>query len=114
MNQLLAAQEELVITGLCPTAVLGRGGDFVLIQLGEGIDNTLTAQARAKGFVYYGVLAIRHGHGEASCEYESNVDCLHTMMNAALEYARLHAEKLCAGDTVEWLRALHRLADSRT
>jgi len=108
------AHEQLVFGGEISVAVLGRGADFVLIELQGEIDEDATDAAREKGYTYCGVLGVKDGQAGAKCE--PHPDCIYTMMLAGLAFAQLVADKLRAkpkGDGVEWLTALFALEDPR-
>jgi hypothetical protein len=108
------AQEQLVFGGEISVAVLGKGADFVLIELQGEIDEDATEDAREKGYTYCGVLGVKDGQAGAKCE--PHPDAVYTMLHAGLAFAQLVADRLKPppkGDGVEWLTALFALEDSR-
>jgi hypothetical protein len=108
------AQEQLVMEGEISVAVLGKGAEFVLIELQGDIDEAATSQAREKGYAYCGVLGVKDGTAGAKCE--PNPDAVYTMMHAGLAFAQLVADRLKQkpkGDGAEWLAALFALDDPR-
>jgi hypothetical protein len=107
------AQEQLVWDSEISMAVVGKGGDFVLIDLGE-VDDDVTKLALARGYAWCGVLGVKDGQPCANCE--PNPDAALTMMHAALAFAQKVADRLRPpqkGDAVEWLESLYRLPDPR-
>jgi hypothetical protein len=108
------AQEQLVMEGEISVAVLGKGAEFVLIELQGEIDEDATDAAREKGYTYCGVLGVKDGTAGAKCE--PHPDCVFTMMHAALAFAQLVADRLKQkpkGDGVAWLQRLFELPDTR-
>jgi hypothetical protein len=95
-------------------AVLGKGGDFVLIRLDGEIDASATDAALARGFSYCGVMGVKNGQASVRCE--PNPDAAVTMLHAALAFGTQVAERLRPqpeGDGVEWLERLYQLPDTR-
>ena len=89
------AQEQLVFDSEISVAVIGRAGDFVLIDLTDNIDDAVVETARARRFGYCGVLALINGEPVAKCE--SDADAVYTMMHAGLAFTRMMADKLSKG-----------------
>lgn len=109
----LDEQQQLTWDSEVSVAVLGRGGDFVLVNLADPIEDA-SKEAQVKGFHFCGVLAVKSGEPIAKCE--SDMDSVYTMMHAGLEFARLVADRLKqqqAGDAVAWLGRLYTLEDPR-
>jgi hypothetical protein len=107
-------QSEFVLGSEVCVAVLGRGLDFVLIDISQELDEAVTEDAIKKGFAYCGALAVKNGEAGARCE--PHPDCVFTMMHAGMAFAQLVADMLRAkpkGDGVEWLTALYSLPDPR-
>ena len=108
------AQEKLVSVSTYSAVVLGKAGEFVLIPLGNGIDENLTREAREKGFYYCGSMGVVNG--QARAESEQNPDAMLTMLRASFAFAELAADWLRPkpeGDGVAWLESLYRLEDPR-
>ncbi len=94
--------------------VLGRNGDFVLIDMALPLDENVTAEALAKGYAYCGVVAVKNGVYGAKCAPDP--DSIFTMLQAAIAAAPLVADRLRhpeKGDGVLWLRQLYALPDLR-
>src|SRR5258708_13337164 len=109
------AMEQLVFDSEISVAVMGRGGEFVLVRLDGGIDETATEEAARKGYAYCGCLGIKDGVPGAKCEPDP--DCVYTMMHAGLAFAQLVADRLKQkpkGDGVECLTRLFALPDPPT
>jgi hypothetical protein len=109
------AHETLVFDSEISVAVMGRGGEFVLIRLDGGIDEAATEDAARKGYAYCGVLGVKDGQAGAKCE--PNPDAIYTCLLASLAFAQLVADRLKQkpkGDGAEWLARLFELPDTRT
>jgi hypothetical protein len=110
------ATEQLAFESEICCGVLGNGRDFVLIHLGTqgGMDQKAVEEAIAKGFVYCGILGVKDGQAGVQCEPDPG--CIHTMMYAALGFARIVADRLREqpkGDGAEWLGRLYQMPDTR-
>lgn len=109
------APERIAMTGEVSVAVLGKGADFVLIDITGPIDDAATTAALAKGFSYCGVMGVKDGEAGVKCE--PNADAAFTMMHAALAFASQIAGRITEkpkGDSREWLERLYTLPDMRT
>src|SRR5258708_38538898 len=109
------AMEQLVFDSEISVAVMGRGGEFVIVRIDGGIDEAATEEAVRKGYAYCGCLGIKDGVPGAKCE--SNPDAIYTCLLASLAFARMVCERLKPppkGDGVEWLTRLFVLPDTRT
>lgn len=108
------AQEQLVWDSEVSVAVIGKGGEFVLIRLdenGEG-DEALIVEALKKDYAYCGVLGVKNGQAGAKCQ--PNPDAVYTMMHAGLAFAQEMAGRLKPKDDSEqWLWRLWSLKDPR-
>jgi len=104
------AQERLVFNSDLAVAVLGRGGNYLLVPLADAVDEA-AREAEAMGYRYCGVLALTRD-GRAAAECVPDPDAALTMVRAALGFAMRFAKRL-QGDSVEWCERLYRLPDSR-
>ncbi len=108
------ATERLVVDSEMSTAVLGRGSEFILVDLSGETDAAMEA-ARARGFSYCGCLAVVNG--QATAQPEPDADAMLTMLYAGLAFAHLVADRLTPpqpkSDSVEWLTRLYALPDTR-
>jgi hypothetical protein len=94
-------------------AVMGRGADFLLIDLYGDIEPG-RAEAARRGFVYCGLLAIKDGTPSARCE--PSPDCVPPMLAAAVVFAQIHADELGpkpSDDSEAWCFRLFALEDPR-
>jgi hypothetical protein len=110
----LDEQEQLVCDAEISCAVIGKGGDFVLIRLDENSegDQALTEEAAKKGYAFCGVLGVKDGQAGAKCQPEP--DAVYTMMCAALTFAQYVAAQLKPkDDSAAWCERLHILQDPR-
>jgi hypothetical protein len=109
------AHQQLAFDSEFSVAVMGNAGEFILIQLGEPLDDNVTRKAIERGFRYCGCLGIKDGVPGAKCE--SDPDAIYTCLLASLAFARMVCERLkppSKGDGVEWLTRLFALSDTRT
>jgi len=109
------AQEKLAWDGELSAAVLGRGEDFTLVFLDGPINEVATANATGRGFEYCGVLAVVDGQCHAMCE--PHPGAVYPMLHASLAFAQQVAHKPKpeqSGDSVDWLRRLWNLPDTRS
>ena len=107
--------EQMVMESEVSAAVLGRAGEFMLVDLGGETDTAMEA-ARARGFTYCGVFAVVNG--QATARPEPDADAALTMLYAGLAFAHLRqADRLTPpppkSDSVEWLTRLYALPDTR-
>jgi hypothetical protein len=105
----LALESEISFT------VIGRGAEFILIDNSAPEDSSnLLARARQCGWAYTGVFGLQDG---VPCVVsEPDPASQHTMMHAGLVFCRVVADRLHSatkGDSVNWLRQLHSLPDTR-
>ena len=96
--------------------VLGKADRFLLVPLTEAgpISDEVMEDAASRGFKFVGVLAVINGHAAARCE--PGMGASYTMMHASLAFAQQVADKLKdrqQGDSVDWLRRLWTLPDTR-
>jgi hypothetical protein len=107
-------QERMVMESEVSAAVLGRAGEFILVDLSGETDAAMEA-ARARGFSYCGCLAVVNG--QATARPEPDADAMLTMLYAGLAFAHLVADRLTPpqpkSDSVEWLTRLYALPDTR-
>lgn len=108
------ATERLVADSEMSAAVLGKGREFLLVDLSGETDAAMEA-ARARGFSYCGCLAVVNG--QATARPEPDADSTLTMLYAALAFAHLVGDRLMPpqpkSDSVEWLTRLYALPDTR-
>jgi hypothetical protein len=104
------SSEKLVFDSETAVGVLGRGADFVLINLTGGeLDQAAIDEALSRGLEYCGVLAVsRNGQAGAKC---ASLDTLETLVLAAAAFGAQVAERLrpqpkSDGDAVAWLTRL--------
>jgi hypothetical protein len=95
--------------------VLGKGAEFVLLDVNKAMDSAVTEAALAKNYKFCGLLAVKNGQAGARCE---GPDCIETMLAASLVFARVVSDSLQhqhqhRGDGVEWLTKLYALPDTR-
>ena len=108
------AQERLVSVSEFSAAVLGRAGEFVLVPLGNGLDENLMREALDKNFYCCGYMGVVGGRAVA--EPSPHPDAVLTMLRASFAFAELAADWLRPqpkSDAVAWLEALYRLEDPR-
>jgi hypothetical protein len=106
------ASEQIAWSSELAWAVLGKGAEFVLIDLTGPIDDATTATALAKGFTYCGVMGVKDGQAGVKCE--PTLDAAVTMTHAALAFAAQMAGRTePKGDSLEWLERLYMLPDPR-
>ncbi len=113
------AHEQLTVESEACFAVVGKGEDFLLIRLDDGVplDDATTARAHQGGFAYCGVFGIKNGEICFRIARE-NRGAVYTMMFASVAFVRQAADRLTAipkskGDSVEWLTGLFDLVDAR-
>jgi len=107
------AQQQMVYESEFCCAVLGRGEEFLLIDLSLPIEDASDA-ARANGLVYVGCLAVKDGKAGVRCE--PGTAAVFTMLCASMAFAQLVADRLRPepqGDAAAWLDALYSLPDTR-
>jgi len=108
--------EQLISESQIAYSVLGRGEEFILVNLAEDIEYA-KAEAVAKHYAWCGTLTVSNGRlCCALCDSSKNPGALYTMMFAGLKFAHMVADRLvdqAKGDSVEWLQKLHRLPDTR-
>jgi hypothetical protein len=95
-------------------AVLGRDGEFALVQLYVAKDEAVIAQARERGYHYCGVLAVIDGIPAA--RYEPDLDSVLCCFLASLKFARLVCDRIKPmpkDDSVDFLTRLYALPDTR-
>lgn len=113
-------EDQLVCESEISVAVVGKGGEFVLIRLdenGDG-DEALITEAAMKGYAYCGVFGAKNGEVGAKCQ--PYPDAAYTMLRAAHAFARIvvaHAFAQQAArltpkdDSARWLTRLTALPD---
>jgi hypothetical protein len=109
------AHQQLAFDSEFSVAVMGNAGEFILIQLGEPLDDNVTRKAIERGFRYCGCLGVKDGVPGVRCEPDA--DAVFTMLFAGLEFAVMVAARLRQkpkGDGVEFLERLFALQDTRT
>jgi hypothetical protein len=107
-------QQQMAFESEFCCGVLGRGQEFLLVDLNGPIQDFMEA-AREKNYAYCGVLGVERGEAGVRCE--PGADAAFTMLHASLAFAKLAAARLMPtpkGDGVEWLDALYRLPDTRS
>jgi hypothetical protein len=96
--------------------VLGRGDEFLLVDVASPLDDVTAKIASEKGFFYCGCLGVVRGEMGAMCASCLDVDCMRIMLRASARFAVLVWEwqgPQSKGDDVVWLDALFRLSDKR-
>ena len=103
-------------------AVIGRGGEFLLLNLDGCIGDDVRTLANEKGFTLCGVIGITGGVVGAECD--PHPDSLRIMVNAGIALAGAIAgqraralagvrDEGSKGDSLSWLNSLHALSDTR-
>lgn len=110
------AMEKLTWDSEIAVGVLGKGGQYVLVPLGEPgpIPAEVLEDAARRGFKFCGVLAVLHGRAAVHCE--PDIEAAGVMMLAAIGFAGQVADKIKQeqkGDGVCWLENLWNLTDPR-
>jgi hypothetical protein len=96
-------------------AVIGRGLDFLLVDLCAPLPQDILRDALGRGLQFAGVLALVNGEPQARCE-RMTPDVVLTMMLAGVAFGERMAEKLrsqALGDSEAWLCRLYELRDTR-
>jgi hypothetical protein len=81
----------MVMESEVSAAVLGKAGEFILVDLGGETDAAMES-AHARGFSYCGVFAVVNG--QATARSEPDADATLTMLYAGLAFAHLVADRL--------------------
>ncbi len=102
------AQTQFLLESDAAHAVLGRPGNFILVDLANV--GRAAEDATSAGLHYCGVVGLRSGVPAAYCDH---ADALQVMLDAGTEYARRMADRKPEGDSVAFLSALHALPDPR-
>jgi hypothetical protein len=108
------ATEQLVNDSEVSYSVLGKGDEFILVDNSVEHDQYLIGSAVAKGWTYSGVFGLKDGVPHLVCD--PHPESMYTMMHASLVFCRAVADRLrhaTKGDSVNWLRQLYALQDTR-
>lgn len=107
-------QQRLAFDGEIAYAVLGRDGEFALVQLYVARDEAVIAEARERGYRYCGVLAVIDGIPAA--RYDPDLDSVLCCFLASLKFAGLVSDRIQPApkdDSVDFLTRLYALPDTR-
>lgn len=114
----MTAQEDVAFFSQAEIAfgVLGAQDGFMLVPLTDdtGVSDA-SAQAKAKGFWFCGLLALTKS-GEPAVRCEPDAESIGVMALASAHFIRQMAHRLVPegkGDTVDWLKGLWSLEDNR-
>jgi hypothetical protein len=91
-------QTRLAETATDAVAVLGKGGEFVLVDLctpGQPMPPAVLVDATRRGFHYCGILGLRDGRRNVECEPDA--DSVFTCLMASLAFAQRVADKIGSG-----------------
>jgi hypothetical protein len=96
--------------------VLGRGDEFLLVNVASPLDDATAKIASEKGFYYCGCLGVVRGEMGAVCASGLDVDRMRIMLRASARFAVLVWERpgrQSKSDDLAWLDALFLLPDKR-
>jgi hypothetical protein len=108
------ARDQKLIAAELSVGVLGRGEDFLLVNLNDvPLPESVAADARSRNLFYCGALLVTDG--VVSAETVSDPDAAVPMLHAALALAKQVAGKADDGGAgwVSWLQNLWELPDTR-
>ncbi len=109
------AHQELLLQAQYPGCIMGNAaGEFIIVPLDREITPEVRADILRRGLAYCAVFGLVDGHAEVRCAESSFA--LQVVLSAHRACAQMLAERLrpSIGDSVDWLKNLHSLADPRT
>ncbi|MGA2203033.1 MAG: hypothetical protein ABSG40_13810 [Terriglobales bacterium] len=89
-------------------AVLGKGTDFLLVDLDTTMPEEVRQDAVTRGYRFCGIFGFRNGRTES--QFEPDPEAFAVMNCALFRFVQLVASKLTHVDTLE---RLYRLPDTR-